>query len=255
MTNFLDRLASLEFTWRDGLDIALVAFILYQILRLIRGTRAMQMAIGLALLGVMFFLARTLDLLALETLSSQILFYLPFAVIVLFQHEIRRALAIFGRNPLATLFGGRGDDFDAVELASVVSELASRRIGALIVIERTQNLRLYVERGKPLGAILTRELLMNIFTPHAPLHDGAVIIEGNRIAAAAVFLPLVEGDEQAREHGTRHRAAIGMSEETDALVIVVSEESGSVSCAVEGRLYESLDESGLRELLLSRRWK
>lgn len=255
MTDFLDRLASLEFTWRDALDIALVAFILYQILRLIRGTRAMQMAIGLALLGVMFFLARTLDLLALETLSTQILFYLPFAVIVLFQHEIRRALAIFGRNPLATLFGGRGEDFDPSALASVVNELASRRIGALIVIERTQNLRPYIERGKPLGAVFTRELLMNIFTPHAPLHDGAAIIEGNRIAAAAVFLPLVEGDEQAREHGTRHRAAIGMSEETDALVIVVSEESGSVSCALEGRLHESLDESRLRDLLITRRWK
>jgi len=255
MTTLLERLTALEFGWRDALDILVVAFIIYQILRLIRGTRAMQMAIGLTLLGGAYFLARALDLLALETLSRAIVFSLPFAVIVLFQHEIRRALASFGRNPLAALAGGKSDELDIDALSSAAGDLARAHIGALLVLERTQNLRLFIESGKQLQALLSRELLINIFTPNTPLHDGAVIIEGNRIAAAGVFLPLAEGPELSKDYGTRHRAAIGMSEETDALVVVVSEQNGSIAVALEGRLYENLDSGALRNLLRSRRWR
>lgn len=253
MTTLLDRIAALQFGWRDALDILIVAFILYQILNLIRGTRAMQMAVGLTVLGGAFFMARALDLLALETLSREIFFYLPFAVIVLFQHEIRRALAAFGRNPLDALAGVRGDALDIDAICGAAGDLAARRIGALLVLERTQNLRLYIERGKQLQAIVSRELLINIFTPNTPLHDGAVIIEGNRIAAAGVFLPLAEGAELSDGYGTRHRAALGMSEETDAIVVVVSEENASIAVAIEGRLYENLEASALRNLLNARR--
>ena len=255
MTALLERLAALEFGWRDAIDIITVAFIIYQILRLIRGTRAMQMAVGLTLLAGAYFMSRVLDLLALETLSREIFFYLPFAVIVLFQHEIRRALAAFGRSPLDALISGRGDDLDVDLIADTAGDLARNRVGALIVIERTQNLRLYVESGKQLQALVSREILLNIFTPNTPLHDGAVIVEGNRIAAAGVFLPLADGADLSTRYGTRHRAAIGMSEETDALVIVVSEQTGSIGVALDGRLFESLDVGALKNMLRSRRWR
>jgi diadenylate cyclase len=245
MISFWERLGSLQFTWRDAVDILVVAFILYGILALIRGTRAMQISIGLALLGSTFFIAQQFDLPALEAISREILFYLPFAIIVLFQHEIRRGLARMGGNPLLRLVPRtQGAVLEPVLDASFL--LAARRIGALIVIEQTQSLREYVDSGKPLDALLSAELLANIFTPGAPLHDGAAIIQGNRIAAAGAFLPL-PNDEQPIGHGTRHRAALGLTEETDAFVIVISEENGSVAAAYEGHLTENLDRAGLAQ--------
>jgi diadenylate cyclase len=250
--NWYDRLLSLQFTWRDAVDVIVVAFILYNILALIRGTRAMQVSIGLAVLASTFFIARAFDLPALEAISREILFYLPFAIIVLFQHEIRRALARMGSNPLLAFFtrGGGGAHFEPVVRA--VEILSEKHFGALLAIERTQSLRMYAEAAKPIDALVSTELLISIFTPPGPLHDGAVIIRGNRVIAAGAFLPLTASPDPKLAHGTRHRAALGLSEDSDAMVIVVSEENGSIAVATEGALRENLDAQTLTRLLETR---
>jgi diadenylate cyclase len=242
---FFDRLLTLQFTWRDAVDILIVALIIYNILALIRGTRAMQISIGLAVLGSTFFIARAFDLPALEAISREILFYLPFAVIVLFQAEIRRALARMGGNPLMAWLHRRRSAIPYDVILNAVDILAARRIGALIAIEGAQTLRAFEEGAKPLDALLTTELLISIFTPGAPLHDGAVIVRADRITSAGAFLPLTSSADPQLAHGTRHRAALGVSEESDALVIVVSEENGSVAVASEGVLHENLDRTAL----------
>jgi diadenylate cyclase len=247
--NLYERFEALQFGWRDGIDILIVAFLIYNILMLIRGTRAMQMAIGLTVIASTYFFAQAFDLLALEALSKQILFYLPFAIIILFQHEIRRGLASFGKNPLIALLAPPSADSHVDEITEAAVTLARRRVGALIAIERTQSLRAFAETGKTIDAVVSTDLLMNIFTPNAPLHDGAVIIQGDRIFAASAFLPLTSTSELPVVYGTRHRAALGLSEESDALVLVVSEENGSISAALEGVLHENLDERALRSFI------
>lgn len=250
--NFVDRLLSLQFTWRDAIDVLVVAFIIYNILALMRGTRAMQISIGLALLGSTFFVARAFDLPALEAISREILFYLPFAVIVLFQHEIRRALARVGANPVVAIFARRSKDLPVVAVLNAIEILASKRIGALIAIERTQSLRMYAEAAKPLDALVTTELLVSIFTPGGPLHDGAVIIQGSRVLAAGAFLPLTQTEDPKLAHGTRHRAALGMSEESDAAILVVSEENGEIAVAHEGQLEEHMTRDALEARIRER---
>ena len=249
---FFDRLLMTQFTWRDAVDVFLVALIIYNILNLIRGSRAMQISIGLVLLVSMFFVARAFDLRALEVISGQLLFYLPFAVVVLFQHEIRRALASMGSNPLVSLFGRRGNHVPQDVILDACEILSRNKTGALIAIEGAQTLRQYEEGAKPIDALVTRELLVAIFTPGGPLHDGAVIVRANRIAVAGSFLPLTPAPDPKLAHGTRHRAAIGLSEESDALVIVVSEENGSIAAATEGTLHENLDRTMLLQLLAER---
>ncbi|HET7434194.1 MAG TPA: diadenylate cyclase [Thermoanaerobaculia bacterium] len=248
----IDRMLSLQFSWRDAVDIIIVALIIYYILTLLRGTRAMQVSIGLIILGSTFFVARELDLPALEAISRQILFYLPFAVIILFQQEIRRGLARMAGNPLGAWFRRRGPavPFDAILNACDV--LSSKKIGALMAIERSQTLRMYEDGAKPLDAVVTTELLVAIFTPDGPLHDGAVLIRGDRIVAANAFLPLTASPDPQLAHGTRHRAAIGLSEETDALVLVISEENGEIASASEGELIEHLDRATLLRLMTDR---
>lgn len=251
--NVFDRLFSLEATWRDAVDILIVAIIIYYILAIIRGTRAMQISIGLMLLGSTFFVARAFDLPALEAMSRQILFYLPFAVIILFQQEIRRALARMGGNPFAALLLRRNTShipYDAIVNACEV--LSAKKMGALIAIEGRQTLRMFEDGAKPVDAVLTTELLVSIFTTGGPLHDGAVIVRGNRIAAANAFLPLTGTPDPKLAHGTRHRAALGLSEESDALVIIVSEENGTIAVAREGVLQEHLDRAGLLHALTER---
>jgi len=250
--NVFDRLFSLSVTWRDAVDIIVVAFIIYYILVIIRGTRAMQISIGLLIVGSTVFIARALDLPALEAISARLLFYLPFAVIVLFQQEIRRALARMAANPLAVLFRPRAAQIPVEFILDACEVLASKRLGALIAIEDRQTLRAFEDGAKTVDALLTTELLVSIFTTGGPLHDGAVIVRGNRIAAANAFLPLTTTPDPKLAHGTRHRAAIGLSEESDALVIVISEENGSMAVASEGVLQENLDRSALRQILQSR---
>lgn len=250
MTGF--DLTRLNFTWRDAVDVLIVALIIYYILTVIRGTRAMQISIGLMILGSMTFVARAFDLPALEAISRQILFYLPFAVIVLFQQEIRRGLAAVGVNPFASLFRRRGPSVPYDAILDACDVLSSRRIGALIAIEGQQTLRMYEDGAKAVDALATTELLVSIFTPGGPLHDGAVIIRGNRITAANAFLPLTSSPNPQLAHGTRHRAALGLSEETDAVVIVVSEENGSIAVATGGELQEHLLRAALRKILIDR---
>lgn len=249
MNSIFDKLQLLRFEWKDAIDIIIVAIVIYHVLALIRRTRAMQMAVGLLFLAVAYFAARAIDLVALETISREIFFYLPFAAIVLFQHEIRRALAKFGRTPLLAFLAPRSGAAEVEMLVTTATELARRRIGALIVVERNDMLRVQSESGKAVDAVVSVELLINIFTPNTPLHDGAVIIRDSRIAAAGVFLPLSREETPAGAHGTRHRAALGMSEETDAIVIVVSEENGSIAVALDGALLENLTAEELRRQL------
>ena len=250
--NIFDRLFSLNLTWRDAVDITIVALIIYYILALIRGTRAMQISIGLMLLGSTTFVARALDLPALEAISRQILFYLPFAIIVLFQQEIRRALARMVGEPFAIFFRGKGSELPFEAILNACDVLASKRVGALIAIEGRQTLRMYEDGAKPVDALVTTELLAAIFTPGGPLHDGAVIVRGNRVVVANAFLPLTSTPDPALAHGTRHRAAIGLSEESDAVVIVISEENGSVAVATDGVLRENLDRAAVQQILTER---
>ncbi len=236
-------------TWTDLIDIAVVTILIYNLLLLIRGTRAVQMLLGLLLIFAVYQIAKFAHLRTLETIIANFFLFLPFAVIVLFQDQIRKGLANIGRNPLFSRSArGLGEtSFHEVELAA--STLASRRIGALIVFERLEGLRNFVENGIRLDARISFDLLVNIFTPDTPLHDGAVIIQGHRVAAASCFLPLSANPELSREIGSRHRAALGISEETDAVAVVVSEETGHVSLAIDGRLERNLDSNALRAAL------
>lgn len=237
------------FTWRDAVDILFVAFVVYFLLRLIRGTRAVQMVFGLIAVLVVYWISVVLKLVTLRTVLSALIFYLPFAIIVLFAQELRRALAAFGRTPFFSLFSGYHAEETVSDLVLAATSLSNRKIGALIVLERREGLKTYIENGVPLDAAISYDLLVNVFSPGTPLHDGAVIVSHERIAAAACFLPLSLKEGLSKRFGTRHRAAIGVTEETDALAIVVSEERGTISLARDGQLVEDLDGKALRDLL------
>lgn len=236
-------------TWRDAVDVLAVAIIIYNLLLLIRGTRAVQILLGLVFLGVVYYVAVLAELPTLQQILENLLIVLPFAIIVLFQAEIRRALANFGRNPLWGLAKQQKAVASFGDIVLAVTTLSTRRIGALIVIERLQGLRNYIENGIALDANISYDLLINIFVPDTPLHDGAVIVQDDRIAAAACFLPLTANPELSKELGTRHRAALGITDETDAVAVVVSEETGMISVAFEGVLYRDLDSKSLRNAL------
>lgn len=236
-------------SWKDLLDVAVVALLYYNLLLLIRGTRAVQMLLGILSTAVVYFVARRANLVTLEALIENFLIFLPFAVIVLFQQEIRRALARFGRNPLTSRASRPQVEATIDEVVLATSAMAARKIGALLVIERQEGLRNYAESGIRLDARVSFDLLLNLFTPGTPLHDGAAILQGERIVSAACFLPLSSSPELSKDFGTRHRAAVGISEETDALAVVVSEETGRVALAVGGQLLRDLDAPGLRREL------
>ncbi len=236
-------------SWKDLIDIALVAIVAYNLLLLIRGTRAVQALVGILLIGGVYYVASEAGLAALQTLIEKIFIALPVVIVVLFQQEIRRALSSFGRNPLLGLGAHQKAASAITDIELAASGLSSQRIGALIVVQRLQGLRNYVESGIVLDARVSYDLLINIFNPETPLHDGAVIIQGDRIAAAACFLPLTQKANLSKEFGTRHRAALGISEETDALAVVVSEETGQVSVAIDGELTRNLDAKNLRNTL------
>jgi diadenylate cyclase len=236
---------------RDLVDILLVAIVFYLMLAVLKGTRGMSMLWGILVLAATYLAAQALDLVTLATILGNVLFYLPFAIIVVFQHEIRRILAAVGRTPLlrwtATL-SPREVLINDIVLAC--DTLVARRYGALIVIERDEGLRTYVETGIPIDARLSYDLLVNLFTPGTPLHDGAAVVQGNRIAAASCFLPLSGRADLSTEYGSRHRAALGIAEETDAVAVVVSEERGAMGVAVGGKLRSNLTRRELRDLLI-----
>ena len=240
----------MTFTWRDAADVLIVALIVYILLRLIRGTRAVQMVLGILTVFVIYEVAVFLNLVALRTILQALFFYVPFAVIVLFAQELRRALATFGRTPFFAWFSGYQAEETISDIVLAVTSLSARRTGALIVIERREGLKNYIENGVRLDSAVSYDLLVTVFAPGTPLHDGAVILSGERVAAAACFLPLSLNEGLSKRFGTRHRAAIGITEETDALAVVVSEERGTISVARNGEMIEDLDGKGLRDLLL-----
>ncbi len=230
------------------LDILLVALIIYEVLVMIRGTRAAPMLAGLAAVAVAFYLARIGELVTLNWLVSHLLPYIVFALIVVFQSEIRHMLSDVGRRvSFLRAAAVEGDSYDDIVLAANL--FSQHQTGALIVIEREIGLRTYIESGVAMDAKLSYDLLATIFRPSAPLHDGAVIIQKDRLAAAACFLPLSMNPVLSTQMGTRHRAGIGITEETDAIAVIVSEETGAISMAVGGKIDRDLTAEQLREHL------
>lgn len=231
------------------IDILVVAFIIYEFLKLVKGTRAIPMLVAVVLLVVAFWIAHLEQLRTVDWLFSTLFPYAVFALIVVFGAEIRRALARLGRRLSATRSGvfGASDSYEDIVLAA--AHFSQTATGALIVIEREIGLRTFIESGVPLDASLSYDLLITIFRPSAPLHDGAVIVQKGRIAAAACFLPLSMNPVLSTQFGTRHRAAIGITEETDAVSIVVSEETASISIAVGGSIERDITVEYLRERL------
>jgi len=235
------------FRWQDIVDIAVVAFVIHQLLSIIRGTRSVQMVVGLGVMTIVYFLASSLDLTTLKWIMQTFLSSILLIVIIVFQHDIRRALTQVGRSP----FHKQSDvaEKELEEIIRTLFYLSKRRIGALIVIERETSLGDFIESGFFLDAKLLRELLISIFMPVSPLHDGAVIISNGRIFHAGCILPLTQNPYINKKYGTRHRAAIGLSEETDAIVLVVSEETQEISIVRHGALTTITDEIGLTNSL------
>lgn len=236
-----------DLSGRSVLDILVLAVILYQVLLLIRGTRAVHIITGVAGVAAAHVVTRPglLDLPAVHSVLGNVLVYTPFALIVLFQNQIRQALTQVGRNPLSILRPRRTVENVEEEIALAATSLASKRLGALIVIERELGLRAFYETGIVLDAQVSYDLLMNVFHRGAPLHDGAVIVSDQRIKAASCYLPLTTDPTLSRAYGTRHRAAIGITQESDAVAVVVSEERGIVSIAEGGTIVEGLDAAAL----------
>ena len=238
--------------WWDLVDILVVSALIYEILKLIRGTRAVQMAVGGGFLVALFYGSRWGHLETVNWLIRNMVGYLVFGVIVLFQSDIRRALAHLGRAPFFRYFAKPESAEESIEeLIVAASMLSAQRIGAIVAVERQIGLRNYIEGGIPLDAVLTYDLILSIFQPSSPLHDGAVIVQDDRVAAAACFLPLTVNPKLSKELGSRHRAAIGLTEENDSVAIVVSEETGSVSVVADGQIDRGLDADMLRERLRS----
>jgi len=240
-------------TLRNVLDITLVFIIVYVVLKLLRGTRAVPTVVGMVILALLYWFAVSQELSTLEFVLRYAVGFIGIAIIVLFQSEIRQALIFFAsrlRFPIMKRQRGQfgGSVYDEIVLA--VTTLASEKTGALIVIERNIGLRNFIDAGVQLDARLSYDLLVTIFNPSTPLHDGAVIIKDERLAAASVFLPLTKNPEISRELGTRHRAAIGITEGSDAISLVVSEETGLITYVEAGEVRRNIDTNQLRRLLL-----
>ncbi|SDC76941.1 diadenylate cyclase CdaA [Shouchella lonarensis] len=237
---------------RQIVDILLVTYVVYKLIMIIRGTRAVQLVKGIAVIFIVWFVSNLLGLSTLEFITKQTATFGLLAIIIIFQPELRRGLEQLGRSRWFTGRPTPKDErihstVDAIVKASMY--MSKRRIGALVSVERETGLNDYVETGIPIHAVLTSELLINIFVPNTPLHDGAVVVKGDKILAAGCYLPLSEDVTISKELGTRHRAALGISEMTDCLTVVVSEETGSISVSKNGTLYRELTEKQLEEML------
>lgn len=237
--------------WTDLLDIALMSFILYRALLILRGTRAIQSLVGLLALIAVYLLADFLELLSIHWLLEKFFVYFVLAVIILFQQDIRRGLARAGGQLFFTPNRPQAEFTLPIleELVRASFAMASRRMGALVAIERSATLQEFTDPATALDAQVSQSLLLAIFHPTSPLHDGAIVLRKGRIAAAQVFLPLTQSKTVSRYMGTRHRAALGLTEETDALIVIVSEERGTVSLVEHGELRAMADPNELREAL------
>lgn len=231
----------------DVVDMLIVAFLIYQLLLIVRGTGAVQLGLGILSLIVIYFASQLFNLHTVHWILTKILPYLVFIIIILFQHEIRKAFSALGQTPFVRLFTRRLEKQPLDEIILSVTSLASKQIGAIIVLEREMGLKNYIEAGVSIDAKVSYDLLMSIFHTASPLHDGAVIIQGGRLSAAACFLPLTLNPYLARELGSRHRAAIGLCEETDAIAIVVSEETGKISLVFNEQIVSGLDGTELKK--------
>ncbi len=235
------------------IDILLVTYVIYKIIMLIRGTKAVQLLKGITVIIAAWFLSSFFELNTLHWILERVVLYGLLAIIIIFQPELRRALEQLGRGRLFARTAVEEEETTKMVEAIIKSSsyMGKRRIGALISIERETGLNDYVETGISMNAKLTSELLINVFIPNTPLHDGAVILKKDEILAAACYLPLSESPFISKELGTRHRAALGISEVTDSLTLVVSEETGSISLTKNGELHRNLSEEVLRELLIA----
>ncbi|MEQ1504108.1 MAG: diadenylate cyclase CdaA [Myxococcota bacterium] len=244
----------IDATWVDWVDIIALAVVVYRVLVAMQGTRAVQSLLGLGMIGLLYLVSDYTGLTAVHWVLDKLFVYVVIAVLILFQDDIRRALARAG----GSLFGSRttaarpSDANVMEEVIKAAFALAHRRIGALVVIERTASLEPYVEGAHGLDAEVSTELLQALFHPSSPLHDGAVVIAGGRVVAAGVFLPISLSKELSRAWGTRHRAAIGLSEETDGLCVVVSEERGTVTLVSKGEVTPIADTNDLRQRLVEK---
>jgi len=245
----VEQLQFLRPGWTDLIEIIIVAVLLYRVLLVMQRTRAMQITLGVVLLAFLYGLARLLDLILIRTLLEAALQYGAIAVLVVFQPELRAALARLGQSRMIRAFqrmeGSRVTD----EVIEGAERLARARYGAIIAVEQEVGLGEYAETGSTVDARVSAEMLTTIFTPYSPLHDGAVIIVGDKIRAAGAILPLTQSTVKDRSLGTRHRAALGLSEETDAIIVVVSEETSQISVAVGGRLERHVGTDRLRTIL------
>ncbi len=237
------------FRWQDAVDILIVTYVLYKMFQLFKGTRAVQMLLGLTILVMSSFIFQWAKLYTISWLLHNLWAYLALGILIIFQPEIRRALAHVGQNPLFYSFNLEAEAKTIDELVKACTTMASRKIGALVLLERENSAEGLIEMGTPLDAKLSKEILLSIFLPYSPIHDGAVVIQKNRIKAAGCFLPLTLNLNLSKELGTRHRAAIGITEETDAVVVVVSEETGTISVVIGGKITRDLDAKAMRRVL------
>lgn len=238
-----------SFRWQDGLDIFLLAVIIYSGINLIRGTRAVPMLIGLGMVYAIYFVSGQLEIYTINILLQNLLGWSLVLVFIVFQNDIRRALTQVGTGPLFSARDRIAQNQAVEELVKGVTYLASRRVGALIVLQSEVGLNEYIEVGTRLEAQVSKELVTSIFLPNSPIHDGALIIQHGLITAAGCFLPLTTNPAVSKTLGTRHRAAIGLTEETDAVAIVVSEEDGMISMVREGKITRDVDAGTLRTTL------
>ncbi|MBQ6267476.1 MAG: diadenylate cyclase CdaA [Clostridia bacterium] len=260
ISDFFAKVLSLSFAWYDVLDILLVAFVIYQGIKLIRETRAFQLVKGLLLLALIYAVVYIIGMQASSYLFQVVFKNIFIILVIIFQQEIRKIIEHLGKNRvsgLANLLKGADalqieTEQDAIiEIAKAVQRMSDSKIGSLIVMERETPLGDVSRTGTPVDAVVTHELLGNMFFPNSPLHDGAAIIRDSRLVCAGCVLPLTHSEELSSDLGTRHRAAVGLSEVSDAVVVVTSEETGTISIAEGGRLLRDLTESSLREYLLN----
>ena len=240
---------SFLFLWRPVLEILFIWILLYSIIRFFQGTRAMQVLMGLVILAIMFNIAKALELNTINWVLTKLFAVGVVAFLIIFQPELRRGLARIGQNTMFSPFLKKGGTID--ELVQACEHLSRSKIGALLAIEREVGLKNYIESGLVLDAKVSAELLITLFFPNTPTHDGGVVIQGERVAACGSLFPLSQNPELSRSLGTRHRAAVGLTEESDAAVIVVSEETGAISMSVYGKLTRDLDPEGLRRVLMN----
>ena len=240
-----------QLRWQDGLDLGIITFLIYRSLQILRGSRAMQMVIGLAVIMAVFVISRALGLFTLNWILDNFLGSIILVIIVIFQSDIRRALTRVGTAPL---FGAadrmvQRREYIFEDIIQAATALAAKRVGGLIVLQREVGLNEYMEIGTRLDARVSRELVESVFLPESPIHDGALVVQGGRVTAVRCLLPLSTNPKLKKTWGMRHRAAVGVTEETDAVAIVISEQGGTVALVVGGNVTENIDGARLRNAL------